>query len=248
MLKRLMFIFTRIHHVLKPYIMKLLKLLVLTFLLNTLNNYAQISHYNATGTFKIDDRTRDEKEHEGSELNDISVLDLVDMLQFQGIEINKFKLGTFDKKYKLYIIKDEYLHGEIVSSDTLIDLGNAYNYYIAEKRYYDFIDQITILTKQIPDEKKSQFIIKTFASSISGFIEMKNTDKENILYWRRYTETEWKLNKKIPLLIYASTWLDEKNGFRRFCGPNNLKEDDKDTIDLLKYSPNYVKLSYIVCE
>jgi len=228
--------------------MRLLKLLFITLILNSLNSYSQIYHHTATGKFKLDDRTRDQKEHEEAELNDISVLDLIDILKFQGIEINKFKLGTFDKKYKLYIIKEEFLNGKIFSSDTLIDFGNTYNYHKSEKMYYDFIDQITIITKDIPEEKKSQFIIKTYAMSINSVIEMKNTEKENPLHWRRYTDTKWELNKKIPLLIYASSWLDKKNGLRRFCGAKYLKENDKDTDELLNHSPNYVKISYVVCE
>ena len=229
--------------------MKKLKLLLIVLTLNSLNIYSQrILHQTATGKYKLDERPQIQKEHEEANLNDISVLDLVDILKFQGIEINKFKLGTFDKKYKLYIIKEEYLNGQIFSSDTIVDLGNSYNYYESEKQYYDFIDQITIITKDIPEEKKSQFLIKTYAMSINSVIEMKNMEKENTLHWRKYTDTKWELNKKIPLLVYASTWLDKKHNIRRFCGVNYLKENDKGTNELLNNSPNYMKISYLVTE
>ncbi|MGJ5643415.1 hypothetical protein [Formosa sp. S-31] len=221
--------------------MKLFKLVLILFFSASLNSYSQEE-------FKIDKRTQEQKEHSISDIDGIGLADLVEILKFQGIEINKFKLGKFDKRYKLYLVADEYLNGEMISSDTIANQMNTYYHFESDKPFYDFIDQITIITKDFPKEKKSELSIKTYAFSMNWFLEMKNTEKENALYWRKYTDTKWELNKKTPLLIHASSWLDEKYGVRRFCGVRYLKENEEGTNELLKYSPNYVKISYIVSE
>lgn len=221
--------------------MNLLKPLLILLFLTSLNSYSQ-------GEYKIDNRTQEQKEHSISDIKDISLSDLVEILKFQGIEINKFKLGKFNKRYRLFLIADEYLYGKIISSDTIVNQSNTYYHFESEKPFYDFIDQITIITKDVPKEKKSELLIKTHGFSMNWFLEMKNMEKENVLYWRKYTNTKWELNKKIPLLIYASSWLDKKYGVRRFCGVRFLKENDEGTNELLNFSPNYVKISYLVSE
>ena len=221
--------------------MNLLKLaLTLTFLAS-LNSYSQ-------SEYKVDKRPQNQKEHNLSDVEDISLSDMMEILEFQGIKINKFKLGKFDKPYNISLIADEYLNGKLISSDTIVNTSNTYIHFKSEKPFYDFIDQITIITKNIPGEKKSQLLIKTYGFSMSRLMNMKNVEKENSLNWVKYTDTKWQLNKKIPLLIYASSWLDEKYNIRRFCGVNTLIEGDKDTIELLNSSRNYVKISYLVSE
>ncbi|MDD7913813.1 DUF5041 domain-containing protein [Polaribacter ponticola] len=222
--------------------MKLLKFVLTLLFLVSINSFSQEK-------FKQDDRPQIQKEHQISEIDDIELIDLVEMLEFQGIRINKFKLGKFDKRYKLYIVMDEYLNGQMISSDTIVNTNNTYTYFKSEQPFYDYINQITIITKDIPSENKSQLSIKTYGFTMTGYsIEMKNTEKENSLNWRKYIDTKWELNKKIPLLIYASSWLDEKYGVRRFCGVRYLKENEEGTNELLKYSPNYVKISYVISE
>ena len=221
--------------------MNLLKLSLSLFFLLSLNCYSQ-------GEYKIDKRSQEQKEHSISDIENISLSDIVEILNFQGIEINKFKLGKFDKQYKLLLVADEYLNGKMISSDKIVNQLNKYYHFESEKPFFDFIDQITIITKDDREEKKSEVLIKTYAFSMNWFLEMKNTEKENALYWRKYTDTKWELNKKIPLLIRASSWLDKKYGVRRFCGVRYLKENEEGTNELLKYSPNYVKISYIISE
>ena len=136
----------------------------------------------------------------------------------------------------------------MISSDTLLNTSNTYVYIESEEPLYHYIDQITIMTKDFPEEKKSQIMIKTYGFSTTTSIEMKHTEKENVLYWRKYLDTEWELKKKIPLLIYASSWLDKRYNIRRFCGAKYLKENDEGTNELLNSSPNYVKISYFVTD
>lgn len=221
--------------------MNLLKLLLILLFLNSFNGYSQ-------DEYKIDKRSQEQKENSLINTDNIGISDLVEMLNLQGIEINKFKLGKFDKPYKIFLVVDEYLNGVMISSDTITDIKNNYHYFESEKPFNDFIDQITIITKDSPIEKESKLLIKTYGVTVNKSLKMKNVEKENNLYWRKYSETKWALNKKIPLLLHASAWLDKKFGIRRFCGPNYLKENETETNELLKSSPNYVQISYIVSE
>jgi hypothetical protein len=232
--------------------MKLFILILNLSLLASINSYSQegfkftASHNN--NEFKPDNRPQIEKEHQIEKAKNIELIDLIEILEFQGIQLNKFKLGEFDKTYKIYLIADEYLNGKIISSDTILNTVNTYTHFEDGKPFYDYIDQITILTQDFPEERKSKLSIKTYGVSMTTFLEMKNTEKENYLNWRKYIDTKWTLNKKNPLLVYASSWLDKKFGIRRFCGVNYLKENDKGTNELLKYSPNYVMISYLISE
>ncbi len=219
--------------------MKTLKLALCSLFLICSSGFSQ--------KYKIDNRAQEEKEHTYN-TEDIGLADLIEMLKFQGIEINKFKLGKFDRRYIIYMLADEYLDGKMISTDTLLNTSNTYVYFESEEPLYHYIDQITIMSRDFPEEKKSQLMIKTYGFSTTRSIEMKNTEKENVLYWRKYLDTEWELNKKIPLLIYASSWLDKRYNVRRFCGVQYLKENDEDTNELLNSSPNYVKISYFVTE
>ena len=64
-------------------------------------------------------------------------------------------------------------------------------------------------------------------------INLGKTDNRQFYNWREYEETKWKLNEKVPLLIFASSWLDKEYNFHRFCGVVNLKENDERTQELL---------------
>jgi hypothetical protein len=48
------------------------------------------------------------------------------------------------------------------------------------------------------------------------------------------------------LLIFASSWKDKTYNFHRFCGVVSLKENDKQTNELLTSSPKYYLISYKV--
>ncbi|MDW5288270.1 hypothetical protein [Formosa sp. PL04] len=228
-------------------------LLVLTLILLTSMNLAAQKGFTFTTSksqneYKLDSRPQIEKEHDPEKAKNIELIDLIEILEFKGIQINKFKLGEFVKSYKLYVIADEFLDGKMISSDTILNTSNTYTHFESETPFYDYIDQITVITEDIPEENKSKLSIKTYSVSMSTILEMKHTKKENYLNWRKYVDTKWALNKKIPLLIYASSWRDETFGISRFCGVNYLKENEEGTNELLNYSPNYVKISYVVSD
>ena len=180
----------------------------------------------------------------------ITNLDLLEAIELSGVNIYKYHLSPFDKKYKLNLAIDEYKDGRIINSDTSSMDYNMYHYYLNKKKeskeYYDYIDQIKILTKAndtILSLKTSTYVTTTYRS-----ITIKKYDKESCYTIRAYIDSEWALNEKMPLLLYASSWKGKKWGFQRFCGPVNLKKGNKDTDELLSSSPHYYLVSYIVTD
>lgn len=198
--------------------------------------------------FKVDERTQMEKEDPMKiyNLDETSILDLLEMIEVQGVRMNKFEFGNFDKDYKILLLSDKYDSGNLIKTDTLGQFESTYRYYEEEKPYYDYMDKIKIITKD--DDTKSELFIKTYAFSSKAQIELKRTNKNSFFNWRNYKNTDWKLNKKIPLMVFASSWKDEKYGFDRFCGVAHLTDNGKETNELLAMSPSYVIICYQVTE
>jgi hypothetical protein len=197
---------------------------------------------------RIDNRSQLEKEDSNDfyNQNKISTLDLLEALELASVRIHKFNIGTFDKEYRLQIFSDEYHNGEFIKSDTLIDFKNDYGFWIDGEYNQGFIDQIKILTKTT--ENNSTLKIMTYALGSKREINLEKTDSRQFYNWREFEDAKWKLNEKIPLLIFASSWLDKKYNIHRFCGVVNLKENDKETTELLTSSPNYIVINYKISE
>ncbi len=218
------------------------KLLILILLVASTTLYSQSKKV-------IDERPQIEKEDSQNIYNQskITTLDLLEALDLASIRIFKFDIGTFDKEYKLEIFADEYVNGKLIKTDTLLNHKNIYLFWINEKKYNKgFIDQIKIFTKT--ENNYSKLEIRTYGVGTTKEINLGKTDTRQFYIWRAYEETKWKLNKKIPLLVFASSWLDKKLNLHRFCGVVNLKENDKRTQELLSYSPNYVIINYKISE
>ncbi|MDA3817361.1 MAG: DUF5041 domain-containing protein [Prolixibacteraceae bacterium] len=217
--------------------MKRLTLLTLLILILHCNCKSQV--------FKVDNRLQNLKEDSRSDLqaNEITNIDFLQALELTGVKIHKFHIGTFDRKYKLYFLLNEYLDGEIVKTDTLFVKDNTYAFYENDTRYFNYIDQIKIFTKQ--EKELLKIKITTYAMTWQSKIDYEITEKDQNYYMRYYSDATWKENVAIPLLVFASSWKDEKYGFQRFCGATQLDDEDEDTKALLKFSPHYFKISYI---
>lgn len=135
------------------------------------------------------------------------------------------------------IFSDEYVQGKLIKTDTLLEYTNDYTYWVNKSYNQGFIDQIKIFTKT--EENNSILKIKTYALDTTKEINLGKTDHRQFYHWREYDNTKWKLDVKVPLLIFASSWLDKENNFHSFCGVVRLKENDKKTDKLLTSSPNY---------
>lgn len=196
----------------------------------------------------VDSRSQLEKEDSNDLYNqsEITTLDLLEALDLASIKIHKFKIGIFDREYKIEIFADEYVNGELINSDTLLDFINDYGFWIDGKYNQGFIDQIKFFTKT--EENKSTLKISTYSLIAQKEINLGRSDNRQFYVWREYENTQWKLNENIPLLIFASSWLDKKLNTHRFCGVIKLKENDVRTTELLTSSPNYIVINYKISE
>lgn len=196
--------------------------------------------------YKPDNRSQLLKEDDVNKYKseNISKLDLLEALEFSGIRIHKFDLGKFDKKYDLCFFVDKYTNGVLTNSDTIMITDNTYHYYLDDDDVYyiDFINQVKVTSKLEDGVLKLKF--NTYAQWFFHEIEFETTDKRQFFNIRDFEDAEWKQNEKIPLFIFASSWLDTKNDIHRFCGAVTLRQNDKDTELLLERSPLYYVINY----
>ncbi len=177
---------------------------------------------------------------------EVTRLDILHAFDAIDVGIYKFDLGKFDQAYQLYVFADTYENGKLTSIDTLFSETNEYIYFEAGEKDYrvDLYDQIKIITRQ--DENTSELRINTYAFSLKREVKLKQWEEEQFFNWRAYGDTYWKLNEKIPMLVFASSWKDKRYGFQRFCGVVVLDNEEKDTWELLNNSPTYAVISYKV--
>lgn len=204
--------------------------------------------------YKADNRDNASKEYmfNSENIGSINNIDVLQAFRMIGININKFHLGKFDKEYKINIIIEEFQSGNISNTDTLFSDTNKY-FWIQScedtTSYYDYIDHLEIITKDEEDISKIKIntIHDTFRSNYFYKIDLTKKREKQFYIWRCYSKTHWILNKKVPLIVCASSWKD-KYGTERFCGAGDLSFDKESTQELLSSSPHYYLISYIVTE
>lgn len=180
--------------------------------------------------------------------DDMTTLDVLQALQAIGIQVKKFDLGEFDQLYSFTIFADEYKNGKLVKTDTLLEEDNQYHYYPEEGGDYflDYMDQIKVVTLDAENESTLNF--HTYKVRFKEDIKLEKTDDRQFFVWRRYKDTHWKKDQKVPLMLFGSSWEDKTYGFHRFCGVVSLEENTPATQELLDYSPNYIVISYQVSD
>jgi hypothetical protein len=138
------------------------------------------------------------------------------------------------------------VEGKIVKTDTIFSGNNLYSYFEKGSKDYfiDYIDQIKIFTKD--EDNKTSLYFKTYNMGTKKEIAYEKTNIKQFFQWRNYLNTTWKLDKKIPLMVFASSWEDKKYGIQRFCGVVNLIENEKSTKELLSLSPHYFSVNFLV--
>ena len=197
--------------------------------------------------FKPDTRSESEKEDpwKMNGFEKVTLYDLSQALEILGVKVHKFDLGKFDGEYHIQLLSDIYHEGKLIKSDTIAQFESIYHYYESADQkapYLDYLKELKLITKD--SVNKSRIQIKTFVMSTHAEIELDKANKHSYFKWRRYENTEWKLEKKVPLMIYASSWRDEKYQVERFCSIAILNENEHYTNELLEFSPNYVMISY----
>ncbi|MCZ4696028.1 DUF5041 domain-containing protein [Ancylomarina euxinus] len=176
----------------------------------------------------------------------LTKLDLIQALEVAGVRINIFDLGDFDKTYKLTISLDEYVDSKRLTTDIIFRGDNETTYYKEnDERYFiDYIKQIKIFSKE--SDESLLLHIKTLSYDLKRKITFKLKNEEQYYSLKAYANTKWELNKKIPLLVYASSW--ERDGSEIICGSLLLEENEKGTDRILSSSPHYFIVSYEVRE
>ena len=211
--------------------------------------------------YRKDKRPQNVKEdsYNQYQTNRISELDMLVALELLGVRIFDIPISpAFEKEYSLSLKLDEYVGGEKINSQDILPnytafRRNTYLHYIEDPieqkdvRYFDYISKFTIFSKD--NDTTLLLSISSLTGSAGGIKIKKNIVREGQFYkWRSYSKTDWKLNEEIPLLVFASSWYDERIGFDRFCGAGDLSENEKETKELLDDSPHYYVISLKVYE
>lgn len=179
---------------------------------------------------------------------EITTLDVLHALSLQGIQIMKFDIGKFDKRYMMRIFAETYEDGKVTAVDTIFAATNQYHYFErGEENYFqDYLDQLKFIVKA--DSNTSKVKLHTYKVVIPTSVKLKKEHEQQFFLWRSFSDSHWQLNKRIPLMVFASSWWDDQYKIHRFCGVVRLREKDKDTEELLQKSPTYIMISYEVNE
>lgn len=170
--------------------------------------------------------------------------DLIAALKIAGIQIFKFNTGEFDKKQTFIIQLEEFSNDSLISQRVLYTGRNWHTLYDIDNQGIDeFINLLSIITKE--NQNSCQLSINIHGTTINREFEFTKTYSRQFFLWKKYSETQWKLNEKTPVLAFVSSWKDNR-GFIRLCGVSELKNGDEETKKLFINSPNYFILSYIV--
>jgi len=222
----------------------MIKLLpLIACVLISINSYSQ--------TFKKDPRPESAKEDYLNEYqaNEISKVDLLSALNSLGVRVfNTQLLPRFTKTYNLTIDVDEYVNGKMINSrDVSPNEKNIYFFWEKEKQYADYISKIKLITRDT--DSVSVLSVDIMCNTTGGIKLKKHLERKHQFYlWRRFSKTNWRLNVKIPMLVYSSSWYDKKFDIERSCGAVDLSENKAATKELIDNSPHYFLISYKISE
>jgi hypothetical protein len=210
--------------------------------------------------YKKDPRSREEKQdrYNQNQADGINKMQLRKALEMSGIRIFLFPLKPFDKEYKVNIYIHEYRNEKKVENDeqSLFNNDNiycaednTYSYYEKDAnnesvRYKDYINHFNCYTK----ETDTVTIIRFETYDCSAKRPLHKNKANRSYHWRTYSKIDWVLNEEIPVLVYASSWYDEKYNIYRFCGINDLSLDENATKQLFDSSPHYFVIGYKIFE
>ncbi len=198
----------------------------------------------------IDTRTQMEQQDPLDMLKSegMTTLDILNMLDFAGIKMKKFDLGSFAQPYQLHVFAEKIVDGKTTEIDTLLAYNNQYYFPDKDGKFkYDFINQIRLLTQT--DDNQSFISIKTNAvSTRKTNITLPKEDNRQFFLWRDFVHQPWQLNQNIPLMLFGAAWYDKAIDNYRFCGTVNLAQEEEATKKLIADLPAYIIISYKITE
>ena len=208
--------------------------------------------------YKKDVRPQNIKEDRFNDyqIDRISDVDILQALELAGVRMFVIPISpVFEKEYYLSVNLNEYVNGEKINTTDIIRTYKGENVYLhfeqdsiqqKEIFYFDYIPKLTFFSK----DNDTTLLLRVSHLGGSSSIPLKK-DKERSsqsYHWRAYSKTDWKLNEEVPLLVYASSWFDEKMKMERFCGAGDLSLNESATKELLDNSPHYYVISLKVFE
>lgn len=217
--------------------------------------------------FKKDSRSVDEKQNKYSmdRQGGLSNTQLLMALELSGVHVFHFPMKPFDKEYKMHIYVREYVNGERVDRGGLDgslchsqihDEQGQYNTYIYKVydslkgtvQYKDFVESITCYTKEavFPDSM-TLLRIETYNHTIVLLLRHQQLHEHQYYEWRRYSQTDWELNKEIPLLVYAISWYDAGLQMFRMLRREDLSYSEHNQQELATWE-HYYTISYKIFE
>jgi len=180
----------------------------------------------------------------------ISNKDLIDALQFAGVDIFKFTVDSHKRDYDFFITVDEYdsSHG-LRRIDTLLAYQTKYDQFTdAGKLRPSYITQFRFITKVL-NNKYDTIHLYLGTNYISTWKTLNVApDFARKHYWVRFKHQRTSIGKTIPLLFYGSEWTETINGAvtTRFCSKNELEPTMRDPT--IKLIPHYFVISYAFYE
>jgi hypothetical protein len=182
--------------------------------------------------------------------NSISVLDILMALEIAGIKIFSVPISpAFEKEYNFSVNLSEYIDSKKINSQNIILTPggkNVYRHSDPAEFVFDYIPKLTFFTKD--DDTTMSITTKYYGGSTRRHLKMNKVRDRQFYRWRAYSKTDWKLNEEVPLLVYASSWYDERIKSERFCGTVDLSLDEEETKKLLDNSQHYYVISLKVFE
>jgi len=213
--------------------------------------------------YRKDDRSQNVKEDRFNEykVNSISETDILKALEMAGVRIFDIPISpVFEKEYNLSVILDEYVDGEKVNSQDIIYTHRGKNVYIYFTKapmeeesvpYFDYIPKLTFFSK----DNDTTLLLTTEHYGGSSMRPLKKNKVEEWqrqglqpYWWRTYSKTDWKLNEEVPLLVYASSWYDERFNLFRFCSVVDLSLNEEETKELFDNTPHCYVISLKIYE
>ena len=172
--------------------------------------------------------------------------DVIAALEVLDIDIFKYQMGEFNEKHEVVFQLEEYSNDSLVNTTKLGEVDNWYTEFVdGNEGVVKFVSLLRVIAKKEANECQLSFDYSN--SKFNRTFEFETTYNRQFFVWRRYAETRWKLNERIPFLAYVSSWKN-KRGYIRCCGPHQLKDGDEKTTKFLSHSPSYFILSYRVTD
>ena len=176
--------------------------------------------------------------------------DLIDALNFAGINIISFDLEKFDRNCTFNILVDEYAGKDnLIGSETLVNQSTEYKIPDEDGHLENkYIEKLRVVSKVLNNSFDKIYLMFSTERFTAHPVLNINEEYQRKHYWVRFAKSDFKIGEKIPLLFYGSEWDDIMNGKKvtRFCCRNEVPTDLNDSN--IEFMPHFFVVSYLLEE